>query len=140
MHRAGLSILILILTMIMPVYAFEDCIVSSDLKMTEISVKNPEIVEVHSLVTVMNEKNTIVVHPLKVGSTSFSVVQDGRKINFNVDVSDNETIVENKSGFEVLSLDTPPEIMDYEIDTPPLLRDESEGEDEIPPALREGEE
>ena len=60
--------------------------------------------------------------------------------NFKVDITEDETIVEEKDGFEVLSLDSPPEVLDYEIDKPPLLRDEDIDEEEIPPALREGEE
>ena len=138
MFKAGLSILIA--AMIMPVYAFEDCIIASDARMTDVRVKNPEILEVHTLVTVMNEKNTLVVHPLGVGSTHFSVMKDDRLFDFRVDITEDETIVEEKDGFEVMALDSPPEVLDYELDRPPLLRDEEVDEEEIPPALREGEE
>lgn len=137
MYKAGLCILIA--AMIMPVYALEDCIITSDTKMTDIEVENPDVIEVHTLVTVMNEKNTLVVHPLKIGKTSFSVMKDGVRVNFKVNIDDYETEVESVNGYDVLPLDEPPEFVDCDIDRPPILRNEID-EEMIPPSLREGEE
>ena len=121
-----------------PVYALEDCIVSYDGTLTDIKVADEQMLEIHPVVTIFNEKNTLIVHPLKVGTTSFSVLKDGKdRAVFKVQINENETIADEVEGFDVETLDSPPEILDCDIDFPPKLRDEIE--DEPPPALREGE-
>lgn len=121
-----------------PAFALEDCVVSFDGTLTDIRVEDCQILEVHPVVTVLNEKNTLIVHPLKEGCTKFSVLKNGtERVEFKVRVTEDETVTDEIEGFDVLSLDNPPEILDCDIDAPPMLREEGE---DIPPALREGEE
>ena len=100
--------------------AFEDYIITTDGKLTQISIENNQIIDVFPLVTIMNEKNTLIVHPLKEGITAFTVKKDNQdKFMFNVRVTEDETEITPNDGFDVLPVDEPPIIMDYMVDKPP---------------------
>ena len=100
------------------VFAFQDCIIESDGKLTDISIENNTIVDVCPIFTIMNEKNTLYVHPLKEGQTRICVLKDGKqKIMFNVQITENETKIDDIEGFDILTIDEPPEEID--IDEPP---------------------
>ena len=111
------------------VFAFQDCIIESDGKLTDISIENNTIVDVYPIFTVMNERNTLYVHPLKEGQTRICVLKNGKqKVMFNVQITENETKIDDVDGFDVLTIDEPPEEID--IDEPP------EGLGEEKPELR----
>ncbi len=100
------------------VFAFQDCIIESDGKLTDISIENNTIVDVCPIFTIMNEKNTLYVHPLKEGQTRICVLKNGKqKIMFNVQITENETKIDDIEGFDILTIDEPPEEID--IDEPP---------------------
>lgn len=101
------------------VQAFEECIIMTNGKLTNISVVDDSIIEINSLITIMNEKNTLMVLPLKVGKTKVSVVKNNKdKIIFNIEVLENKTIIDKVEGFEILALDIPME--GFELDEPPI--------------------
>ena len=101
------------------VQAFEECIITTNGKLTNISVVDDSIVEINPLITIMNEKNTLMVLPLKVGKTKVSVVKNNKdKIIFNIEVLENKTIIDKVEGFEILALDIPME--GFELDEPPI--------------------
>lgn len=101
------------------VQAFEECIITTNGKLTNICVVDDSIVEINSLITIMNEKNTLMVLPLKVGKTKVSVVKNNKdKIIFNIEVLENKTIIDKVEGFEILALDIPME--GFELDEPPI--------------------
>lgn len=128
------------LFIVLPAYSYEDCIISTNGKMTDIKIQHNDIIDVFPLVTLMNDKNTIIVHPLKVGKTKFSILKNQKdKYIFDVEVRENETIVDEKEGFDILTVDCPPDSFGYDflldkppfasqeellIDTPPMLRKE----------------
>ena len=121
-RKAKNLILALALFFSLPSYAFEDVIVTNNSKLTEIRVGNNQIIDVFPLITVMNDKNTVIVHPLKEGRTTFSVLKDGKKtIEFAVKVEADETFVSQNEGFDILPVDIPPDIFEYELDKPPLF-------------------
>ena len=101
--------LFLLCLIILPAQAFEDCVISTDGKLTDISIEQNDIIDVYPIFTIMNEKNTLFVHPLKAGKTRFCVLKNG------------------KHGFEILGLDIPPEVEEAELmrdlPTPPVLRE-----------------
>lgn len=106
------------------VQAFEDCIITTDGKLTDISIEDNKIIDVCPLVTISNNKNTLIVSPLKVGKTRFCVLKNNKDIvMFNVDVLENKTIIDDVKGFDILTIDAPFE--DLELDLPPLLTEES---------------
>lgn len=108
------------------VQAREDCIISNSEKLTDIKIEHNDIIDVFPLITIMNEKNTLIVHPLKEGSTRFMVTKGGKeKVVFNVKVEDDKTIIDDVKGFDILTVDCPPGYFEYEyeLDEPPMMHD-----------------
>jgi len=109
---------------LMPAFAYEDCLVTTNGKMTEIRIENHDIIDVYPLITVMNDKNTLIVHPLKTGETRFSVLKNNKDIAlFHVKITPDETKIDDVKGYEILTLDGPPEIYEYELDFPPVIQE-----------------
>ena len=104
-------------------YAYEDCILSSDGKLGNIKVNNSSIADIYPVITISNEKNMFIIHPLKEGKTKISLVKnDKNSISFNITVKKNETIAEDVDGIEILTLDEPD--LPIELDAPPLFKEE----------------
>lgn len=125
MKKFLLTILSLIL--VLPVFAFEDCLMMSNGKLNNIKIQHNDIIDVFPLITIMNDKNTIIIHPLKEGTTKFSVVKnDKERYIFTVRVTEDNTFVETKDGFEVLNIDCPPGSYEYyfDLDEPPAIGEE----------------
>ena len=105
--------------------AFEDYLIISDSKLVDIRIDNNTIIDVYPIITVMNEKNILVVHPLTCGTTRFSVLKnDKERISFHVYVENNKTLIGEVEGFNLLALDEPPSD-DFELDLPPGLESTS---------------
>ena len=108
----------------MPAYAFEDYIITTDGKLNGIKIQHNDIINVYPLITVDNNKNTLIIEPLKTGETKFSVLKNDKdKYIFNVIVTEDKTTVEVVEGFGVLSIDTPPNSYDeyFDLDEPPVV-------------------
>lgn len=102
------KLLIIFLMLFSPVFAYQDCLVTTDGKLTDISIENNKLVDVYPLVTVMNEKNTLIVQPLKEGTTRFCVLKNNKNIvMFNIKITKNETFIDEVEGFEILPIDKP---------------------------------
>jgi len=115
----SLLLLFFFLLFMQSVFAYEDCIITADGRMSDIKIQHNDIIDVFPLITVMNDKNTIIVHPLKTGQTKFSVVKDNNKFFFDVKVTEEKTYVSNVDGFEMLTIDCPPIEEYFELDEPP---------------------
>lgn len=102
--------------------AFEDCVITTKGKLTDIKVKDNSLLQVSPLVTLMNEKNTLIVSPLMAGETSFCVLKDDKDIvMFNVNITEEKTTISSVKGFEILTLDNPFE--EIILDKPPLIKE-----------------
>ncbi len=116
--------IIFLLMLLAPVYAYQDYIVTTDGKLTDISIEDNKVVDVYPLVTIMNDKNTLIVHPLKVGSTRFCVLKNNKNIvMFNIKVEQDKTQIDEVEGFDILPIDTPDGVNDnetFELDIPPM--------------------
>lgn len=116
--------IIFLLMLLAPVYAYQDCIITTDGKLTDISIEDNKLIDVYPLVTVMNEKNTLIVHPLKLGNTRFCVLKNNKNIvMFNIKVEQDKTQIEDVEGFDILPIDTPNGEVDnetFELDMPPM--------------------
>ena len=143
MKKSLLTILSFLLTL--PVFAFEDCLIMSDGKLNNIKIQHNDIIDVFPLITIMNDKNTIIVHPLKEGTTKFSVVKNDKdKYIFTVKVTENNTFIDNEEGFEgfeVFNIDCPPGSYEYyfDLDEPPAMDETDNFINNIdePPFLKE---
>lgn len=122
MYTTFITILAAQLFSCLATYSYEDCIIASDGKLTNIKIEDNTVVDVCPLITIMNEKNILVIHPLKTGQTKVCLLKNEKDIiDFEVDVKDYETTIEQVEGLEVLTLDVPDEPV--EIDEPPLLEE-----------------
>ena len=106
-----------------PSFAFEDCVIMTKGKLCNIKIQHNDVVDVFPMITISNEKNTLVVHPLKEGQTKISVTKnDKEKVIFDVNVTDEKTTISEVKGFETFTIDCPPGYYEYyfELDEPPL--------------------
>lgn len=103
-------------------FAFEDCIVTSDGKLTDIKIQDDTIVSIYPVITILNEKNTFIIQPLKEGQTKVCVLKDNKQlINFEIKITKDETFIEETDGIEILTFDVPE--IPFELDAPPMLKE-----------------
>lgn len=126
---------------LLPAYSYEDYIIATNGRLTDIKIQNNDIIDVYPLITVMNDKNTLFIHPLKSGKTKFTVLKNNKdKYLFNVNVGENSTEIDEVNGFEVLAIDCPPNAYEYyfDLDEPPVESSYSEFIKNLdePPVLR----
>ena len=115
--------IIFVLCFSLQAQAFEDYIITTNGKLTDISIENNKIVDVYPLITIMNEKNTLMVSPLQVGKTRVCVLKNNKeKIMFHIEIEENKTTIKEVEGFEILSLDSPNE-EEFILDEPPMLKE-----------------
>ena len=105
--------------------AFEDYIIVTNGKLTDISIEDNTVIDVYPLITIMNDKNTLIVTPLKEGKTRFCVLKNKKdKIMFNVEIEADKTTIDAVEGFEILSIDSPiVEEEEFILDTPPVIKE-----------------
>ena len=116
-------ITIFILCFSLQAQAFEDYIITTNGKLTDISIEDNTIVDVYPLITIMNNKNTLIVSPLKQGKTRFCVLKNNKeKIMFNIEIQRNKTIIDNVKDFEILSFDIP-DSDEFILDEPPTFKE-----------------
>lgn len=101
--------------------AYEDCLIISNGKLTDISIEDNTIVDVYPIITLMNDKNTLMVTPLKTGKTKLCVLKNNKDIvMFNIEVTEEKTLIDDVKGFDIFSLDTPDDET-ADLDEPPKL-------------------
>ena len=105
--------------------AFEDYIIVTNGKLTDISIEDNTVIDVYPLITIMNDKNTLIVTPLKEGKTRLCVLKNKKdKIMFNVEVEADKTTIDAVEGFEILSIDSPiVEQEEFILDEPPMIKE-----------------
>lgn len=115
--------IIFLLCFTLQAHAFEDYIIATNGKLTDISIEDNTIIDVYPLITIMNDKNTLIVSPLKTGKTRFCVLKNNKeKIMFNVEVLQNKTTIDDVKEFEILSIDVLQKEEELILDEPPLLK------------------
>ena len=115
----------LILIQPLQTFAFEDCVITTSEKVSEIKVEDDSILNARPLVTIENKKNIIFINPLSVGETKIYITRDNnQKATLEVKITETETIISQEDDFEIISLDMPPEVL--EIDLPPIKTKETE--------------
>ncbi|MCQ2743420.1 MAG: hypothetical protein MJ230_01310 [bacterium] len=118
------KVLFCIFLLISPAFAFEDCVIISDGKLTDINIEDNTIIDVYPIVTVMNDKNTLIVHPLKQGKTRFCLLKNNKNLSlFDVSVDELTTKINAPADFEVLSLDKPTDDIEFTLDEPPIIKE-----------------
>lgn len=96
-----------------------DYLITTDENITTTLVANPNIVTLNPFFTIFNEKNVVLVHPKKVGKTTFTIFIGKNENVFNVTViskkaAPDDRVIE-KGCFEIMMLDSPPTFQQLEI-------------------------
>ena len=118
----------------LPAFAYEDCVIMTNGKLTDIKIQHNDVVDVCPMVTISNNKNILIVHPLKEGSTKFSVLKNNKdKSIFTINISNDKTDISSVDGYEILSVDSPPnnDEYDFDIDEPPIFENIGTNKTEI---------
>lgn len=87
----------------------EDYLITTEQSIRLSTVDNSSIVQLNSFFTILNEKNILLLHPLKLGSTSFKIYLNDYSIDFNVSVKSSPVKIKptNKKDYEIMQLDIP---------------------------------
>ena len=101
--------------------AFEDVILSAEEKISNIKIEEDSIINVNHLTTIQNKKNILFILPKREGKTKLFLTKKNKQYVFEIEVKKEKTYVEKKEDFEIVSLDTPPNFFDYQIDIPPII-------------------
>ena len=139
--RHFITLLIVSHLISLPTWSYEDCIITTNGKLSDIKIQHNDIIDVFPLITILNDKNTLIVHPLKEGETKFTVIKNNKdKFLFDVKVKENETILKDVEGFELFTIDAPPNAYEYYFDLDePLAPDKDDdfiNNLDEPPVLR----
>ena len=100
-------------------FAFEDYILLSEKPIKKVISSNQEVIVANVLVTIMNEKNTVIIKSKSKGKAILTLTIDDEKFEIPIEVKDNKTVFKKNPLFEILKIDLPPE--SFEIDLPPNL-------------------
>ena len=102
------KILLTILFLVSPVYAFENYMLISNVPVKSVSVAESEILEAKTLYTIDNMKKIIVVTPKKEGKTSININLYNANKKIDVKISNKVTKFYNTDGFTLFEMDSPP--------------------------------
>ena len=117
------KILITLLMIGSPAFAFQDYMIISKQPVKAVSVNNPEILDITPLYTIDNQKKVLILNPKQTGKTKIKVTRYGSERYIKVDVSDKKTDIKHRIGdFHCFIIDTPPEKI--EILPPPAPKGE----------------
>ncbi len=100
-------------------FGFENYVITSDNAITAIDNNTPDIIEIHEMTTIMNEKNTIIVECKKEGKGKFTLTSNGKKSEFDMNITKNKTELKTSGNYTCYILDTAPGV--FELDEPPVL-------------------
>ena len=117
------KILLTIILLSTPAFAFEDYMVISNTPVKSVSVQNSEILDVSVLYTIDNQKKNIIITPKKTSQTKINIDllnQIGSK-KIDVKITEKKTFINAPLDFNLFLLDSPPE--SYDIPKPPRLKE-----------------
>ena len=104
-----------------------DYLIMSDKCIKNTLLSNPEILTLSPFFTIFNEKNVILIHPLKQGSSDLTVLFDKNYESFKIQVEPKTSKIPNQTikigDLEIVLLDSLPQNEDFEIDKPPTIED-----------------
>ncbi len=106
------NILITLLLSISPNFVFADSyIMISPANITKVECDSNEIIEMHVLNDLSNEKKSVIVSSKKDGSTTFYIKLKNKKCDYKVTVSDGKLKITGDRYIKILPIDLPPEFV-----------------------------
>ena len=118
--KKGLFYFVIILTcaiFIPKVFAFDDYVVHTTKPVNKVVSSDRNIVTANVLVTIMNEKDTILISPKSEGKAILIFEFKDETITVPVTVKKNRTAFKKNTGLEFVKLDPPPQL--FQINLPP---------------------
>lgn len=118
--KKGLFYFVIILTcaiFIPKVFAFDDYVVHTTKPVNKVVSSDRNIVTANVLVTIMNEKDTILISPKSEGKAILIFEFKDETITVPVTVKKNRTAFKKNTVLEFVKLDPPPQL--FQIDLPP---------------------
>lgn len=88
----------------------ENYIMLSNESITAVDCSNPDVISVKPLSTLMNDKKTIIISPLKDGTAEFKVKLKHRTLCYKAVVKDCKIDFNGNRVIKIVPLDLPPEI------------------------------
>lgn len=89
----------------------ENYILLSNEPITKVECINPSVISVKPLTSLMNEKKTLLILPLKNGIGEFSIKLKYRTLNYKAIVKDGKIEFKGNNFLKIVPLDLPPEIL-----------------------------
>lgn len=102
------KLLLIILLISSPVFAFEDYIIISNNPVKSVSPENSEIVDAKALFTIDNQKKTIIVTPKQIGNSTLNIKLNDGKDKIEVKVTKESTTINAPEGYNCYVIDSPP--------------------------------
>lgn len=99
------------------VFAFDDYVVHTTKPVSKVVSSDRNIVTANVLVTIMNEKDTILISPKSEGKAILIFEFKDETITVPVTVKKNRTVFKKNTGLDFVKLDPPPQL--FQIDLPP---------------------
>lgn len=101
-----------------------DYLIATDKTIKTTIVTDEKIITLEPFFTIFNEKNVILLHPQKVGKTTFTIFLDTSDVTFNITVRPSTSTLNtrtiHKNIFEIMLLDSPPDLEgEPDLDAPP---------------------
>lgn len=103
------------------VFAFDNYLLHTDKPVVKIISSDSNIITANVLVTVMNEKDTIIITPKKVGKAVLTFRFKDETIEIPVSVRKFKTVFKKHPKFKFIKIDTPPQL--FQIDLPPRVEE-----------------
>lgn len=91
------------------VFANNYIMVSPD-NITKIDCSNNNVVNMHILTTLTNDKKSVIVTPVADGETTFAIYLKGKKCDYKAKVTNNSLEIKGDKTIKILPLDLPPEL------------------------------
>jgi len=114
-------IITLCLALIPKVFAFDNYLLHTDKPVVKIVSSDSSIITANVLVTIMNEKDTVIITPKHVGKAVLTFYFKDETIEIPVNVKKMRTVFKKNPKLNFIKIDTPPQL--FQIDLPPRAGD-----------------
>ena len=103
--------LLIVISFVAPCHAYENYMLMTDKKVTNIKVSNENVITVKPIVSLKCEGNSMMVIPRNIGCSNLYFCKGKKRIKLWVKVKENKTCIKKVNGVKAVPMDLPPELM-----------------------------
>ena len=103
--------LLIISSFLAPCHAYENYMLMTDKKVTNIKVSNEDVITVKPIVSLNCDGNSMMIIPRSVGRSNLSFCKGKKRIKLWVIVKANKTCIKKVNGVKVVPMGLPPELI-----------------------------